>query len=102
MILNNSIFEFLSFIFVFSRLRDIAENGTAYTGDKYAALKSAGFHYYLGFCNDGESYYGAYNGHIRLGRMLVTGGNLAYNADWFEGIFDAASVLDKNRGTVPG
>lgn len=89
-------------IFVFSRLSDIAANGGAYSDDKYNALKSAGFRYYLGFCQDGENYYGAYSDHIRLGRILVTGGNMAYNASWFEGIFDAASVLDKTRGTVPG
>ena len=89
-------------VFVFSRLSDIADNGAAYTGEKYNALQSAGFRYYLGFCQDAEGYYGAYNDHIRLGRILVTGGNMAYNASWFEGIFDAASVLDKTRGTVPG
>lgn len=89
-------------IFVFSRTSDIADNGQAYSGSKFEALRSCGFAYYLGFCKDGESYYGAYGDHIRMGRILVTGYNMAYNPTWFEGIFDASSVLDKTRGTVPG
>ena len=89
-------------IFVFSRTSDIAQNNTAYSGEKFAALRSAGFTYYLGFCLEGERYYSAYTDHIRMGRVLVTGYNMAYNQQWFEGIFDAASVLDRARGTVPG
>lgn len=89
-------------IFVFSRLSDIADNGAAYSGNKFSAIQSNGFRIYLGFCQENAGYYGDYGDHIRMGRILVTGYNMAYNADWFEGIFDASSVLDRARGTVPG
>ena len=82
-------------IFVFSRLSDIADNGAAYSGGKFSAIDANGFRIYLGFCKDNEGYYGDYGDHIRMGRILVTGYNMAYNPGWFESIFDASSVLDK-------
>lgn len=89
-------------IFVFSRLSDIAENGAAYSGGKFSAIAAGGFRIYLGFCQENTPYYGDYGDHIRMGRILVTGYNMAYNPGWFEGVFDAPSVLDKARETVPG
>jgi hypothetical protein len=36
--------------------------------------------------------------YARQTRTLVTGVNLADHPDWFEGMFDAATVLSPDRG----
>ena len=36
--------------------------------------------------------------YARQTRTLVTGANLADHPDWFDGMFDAASVLSPDRG----
>lgn len=88
-------------IFVFSRNSDIAPSGSAYSGDKFTAIQSQGYSYYLGFCEDGSPWYSTHGNYIRQGRILVTGANLTSHQEWFNGIFDPSSVLDANRGTVP-
>ncbi len=86
-------------IFVFSRNSDIEQNGVVYSGDKFYAIYDRGFRYFLGFCEEGMPWYTASTDYIRQGRILVTGDNLKNNGGWFEGIFDASSVLDSNRPT---
>ena len=89
-------------IFVFSRNSDIADKTSAYSGEKFNALKAAGYSYYLGFSEDGELWYTAYGDYIRQGRILVSGSNMKYHPQWFDGIFDPSTVLDTSRGTIPG
>lgn len=84
-------------LFVFCRNSDIAEPGTAYSGSKFDVLKTYGFTDFIGFSLDGKLWHNAYDGYSRMGRILVTGSNLVNNAQWFEGIFDAYSVMDKTR-----
>lgn len=84
-------------LFVMCRNSDIAEVGTAYSGEKFNVLKEAGFTDFIGFCSDGKLWFNAYSDHNRMGRILVTGSNLANHADWFDSIFDAYSVKDKAR-----
>lgn len=79
---------------------DIAEAG-AYSGDKFDALQEYGFRYYLGFCTDGKPWAVVENDYVRMGRIMVTGSNLAYHSEWFADLFNAAEVLDTTRGTVP-
>lgn len=86
---------------VFARDSDISNTTASYSGDKFDTLYSYGFINYLGFCNSGIPWFAAQIDHVRQGRILVSGTNLAHNADWFNGIFDAASVLDTTRGTIP-
>ena len=88
-------------IFVFCRNSDIAPNGSAYSGDKFQAIQSLGFKYYLGFCDNGTPSYSAHGNYIRQGRILVTGSNMAYQKAWFEGIFDPDAVLESARGAIP-
>ena len=76
---------------------DISTTQDAYSGDKYDALKDAGFNLYFGFCADGTPWATVSNTHVRLGRIMVTGKNLINNASWFAGMFDAATVLDTAR-----
>ena len=88
-------------IMAFAQNSDIAEAGI-YTGDKYDVLKQAGFRYYLGFCSNGSPWASVAADHVRMGRILVTGSNMANHADWFSGIFDPAQVLDTElRGEIP-
>ncbi len=88
-------------IFVFCRNSDIAPNGSAYSDDKFGAIQSSGFKYYLGFCENGTPTYSAHSGYIRQGRILVTGSNMAYQKAWFQGIFDPDAVLESARGAIP-
>lgn len=89
-------------IFVFAQNSDIAGADQAFSGDKFYTLKNLGFRYYLGFCNsNGTPWTYMEDGYFRMGRLMVSGSNMAYNSGWFTGIFEPASVLDPNRGTVP-
>ena len=69
----------------------------AYSGSKYDALHGYGFRYFVGVTNGTQ--WGMTTGdYARQTRTLVTGANLADHPDWFEGMFDAASVLSPDRG----
>lgn len=84
-------------LFVFCRNSDIAEKGAAYSGEKFEVLKEYGFTDFIGFSTDGKPWYNSYDDHSRMGRILVTGGNIADHPDWFTGVFDAYSVKDAAR-----
>ncbi len=86
---------------VFARNSDISANTSAYSGEKFNTLKGYDFTYFLGFCTEGTPWFTSMSDHVRQGRILVTGSNLAHNAQWFDGILDPASVLDSTRGTIP-
>ncbi len=79
----------------FAQRSDITE-GLVYMGDKHTVLQDAGFVYYLGFCPDGEPWGIVVDDYARQGRILIGGSVLRNNADWFTGMFDAASVIDSN------
>ena len=83
-------------ILVYAMNSDIGDTG-AYSGDKFNALRSAGFKYFIGFCTSGDRWVNIETDYIRQGRIMVTGSNLEDNATWFSGMFDAASVLDSTR-----
>ena len=69
----------------------------AYTGSKYDALHGYGFRYFVGVTNGTQ--WGMTTGdYARQTRTLVTGANLSDHPDWFDGMFDAASVLSPDRG----
>ena len=69
----------------------------AYSGSKYDALHTGGFRYFVGVTNGTQ--WGMTTGeYARQTRTLVTGANLADHPDWFDGMFDAASVLSPDRG----
>ena len=69
----------------------------AYSGSKYDALHGYGFRYFVGVSNGTQ--WGMTTGeYARQTRTLVTGANLSDHPDWFDGMFDAASVLSPDRG----
>lgn len=86
-------------ILVFSR-NDIGDD-SSYSGEKFNILFSAGFRYYIGFCSTNSTWATVSNDYVRQGRIMVSGSNLAYHADWFEGMFDASAILDSSRGDIP-
>ena len=87
-------------ILTYAQLTDIT-NDPVYSGEKYEVLRNLGFRYYLGFCDDGRPWANITDNYVRQGRIMVTGSNLAHHASWFTNMFDAASVLDSTRGSVP-
>lgn len=87
-------------ILAYAQLSDITTD-QAYSGEKFDALQNLGFRYYLGFCEDGKPWTSINAQYVRQGRILVTGANLAYHADWFTNLFDPSSILDSTRGEVP-
>lgn len=82
---------------VYARNSDIAGRKTEYAGEKFTLLTEFGFTNFLGFCTDGIPWYSRHDTHLRQGRLLVTGSNLASHADWFMGILDPQSILDPIR-----
>lgn len=88
-------------IFVFSRNSDLGDPGVAYDDERFNLIYSYGYTNYLGFCNANESWSFCNGEYFRQGRILVTGSALAHHSLWFEGMFDAASILDPARGEVP-
>ncbi len=87
-------------ILVYAQNSDITTNAV-YTGEKYNILQNAGFRYYLGFAADGNCWATVTDNYVRFGRIMVTGSNMAHHAGWFNGMFNASSVLDATRGNVP-
>ena len=67
-----------------------------YSGSKYEALHGYGFRYFVGV-NNGAGWGLTTGDYARQMRTLVTASNLASNPEWFEGMFDAATVLSAER-----
>ena len=88
-------------IFVFSRNSDLGQPAVAYDDERFDLIYSYGYTRYLGFCNANEGWSFCDGAYFRQGRILVTGSALAHHSLWFEGIFDAAAILDPERGEVP-
>ena len=84
-------------ILAFAKNSDISDSTTPYAGTKYNLLQNAGFHIYLGFCEDGAPWATVESHYVRMGRILVTGANLANNTNWFTDLFNAQAVLDPAR-----
>ena len=88
-------------ILVFAQRSDIQSDTGAYSGGPFEILMDNGFRYYLGICNSGSPWSRATTQYVRQGRIMVSGATLANHSRWFGGMFDAGSVLDSSRGTVP-
>ena len=78
-------------ILVYAREGDIASTEDAYSGSKYNVLYNAGFRFFMGVSSEGYCQIGQQ--YVRHNRLAVTGSYLENHADWYEGIFDAASLL---------
>ena len=79
---------------VFAQNSDIATT-TAYSGEKFNLLQSAGFRYYLGFCTEGNTWATLSDSYVRMGRLMVGGSTIRNNSAWFEGLFDSTTILNR-------
>lgn len=85
-------------ILAYAKNSDIAAHDEPYEGEKFDALKNAGFSFFMGFCDEGQqSWIEIHDTYVRQGRLMVLGSNLKNNGSMFEGIFDADEVIDGNR-----
>lgn len=81
---------------------DIAEyHADAYDGDRYDVLRDAGFRYFIGMDSSKDSWVDVNADYFRMTRRLVTGAFMAYSPEVFDDLFDASTVLNSSRGTVP-
>lgn len=83
-------------ILVYFKVSDIGDSNP-YSGDKYQALQSAGYRIYIGATADNAPWAQITGDYVRQNRILVTGSALMNDAQLFEGMFDAASILDPAR-----
>ncbi len=87
---------------VFARDSDITSRNSPYSGQSYNELRANGFGIFLGFANsDGSTWSYEADQYVRMGRIMVSGSNMAHNSSWFDGIFDPSKVMDTNRGNIP-
>ena len=84
-------------IFVYAKNSDINIPSAIYSGEKFNKLSSMGFKYFIGFCEAGTPWHIVTDSYVRQGRIMVTGHNLLANPEWFNGMFDAPSIVDPNR-----
>ena len=81
---------------VYAMNSDIATTDETYSGDKYNALRAAGFRYFFG---SGTAWASITADYVRQNRILVTGSGLTENPSQYSALFDAAAVVDPARST---
>ena len=74
---------------------------STYDGDKYNALYNAGFRIFVSMDNYVEASAQVTESYFRQTRRWVTGAKMAYASESFADLFNAASVLNNQRGEVP-
>lgn len=80
-------------VLVYARSSDISDEKTAYTGKKYDELYKTGFRYYFGLCYNSNPWMSITDYTVRIGRIMVTGGNLKNSPALYTELFDPAVVL---------
>lgn len=83
-------------IMVLAQGSDISD-GVLYSGEKFDYLKSLGFNYFIGYCDDGRPFTFIAENYVRQGRLLVSQSNIQSNSHWFSSIFDTEKLLDTTR-----
>jgi hypothetical protein len=89
--------------FVFAQNSDIGSRNTPYSGQAFSDLRLNDFSIFLGFANtDGSTW--SYEGeqYVRMGRIMVSGSNMAHNRTWFDGIFDPANYRMNGADCMEG
>lgn len=85
---------------VYAQKSDISPEPGSYNSELYNTLRNAGFNYFYGFVTDGTPWLTIEDHYVRQGRILVDGNNISNNPEWFNGIFDAYSILDPARDSI--
>lgn len=78
-------------ILIYAKEGDIASQTEVYTGSKYNVLYNAGYRFFMSVSSEGYSQIGEQ--YVRHNRLQITGSYLKDHADWYEGLFDPASLL---------
>lgn len=78
-------------ILVYAKEGDIAGTDEQYSGSKFNVLYNAGYRFFMSVSGQGYSQIG--DQYVRHNRLPITGSYLKEHADWYEGLFDAASLL---------
>ena len=84
-------------ILVYAQNSDISGKNAPYSGEKFNILSANGFSCFLGFCSKNENWCYQNVEYTRIGRIQITGSDLTGNKSLYEGIFDAAAVIDPAR-----
>lgn len=80
-------------ILAYARSGDINDGKEAYgSSKKYEKLYGAGYKYYMGTCYNSNPWMSITDNTIRMGRIMVTGGNLKDSASLYANLFDASKV----------
>ena len=79
-------------ILAYARAGDISDGKGAYTSKKYEYAYSYGYKYYMGMCYNSTPWMSITDNTIRMGRIMVTGGNLKDSPKMFSNLFDASKV----------
>lgn len=89
-------------IFVFPYGEDLEDGfDDPYEGDRYDMLYESGFRFYIGMDHSVLSKAQVAEDYVRQTRLLVSGSRMAHSAEVFRDLFDAAAVLNSDRGEVP-
>lgn len=72
-----------------------------YSGDKYEALSSFGFRYFIGQDSSTRAWGQITENYLRQTRRNVTGALMYYSYSYYEDLFDATKIIDSARGEVP-
>ena len=83
---------------VYAKSSDISSTGD-YTGSKYNVLREAGFRYFI--TSGSSSSMKVSSEYVRQVRIEVTGTKMANAASMYASYFDAKSLLNSQRGSVP-
>ena len=82
--------------FVFAKVSNISD----YTGNAFKVMYDSGFRYFIAHGN--QPYTEVNSTYVRQNRLMVTGENMQWYRDQFNGLFDCAAILEVNtRGEVP-
>lgn len=84
-------------VLVYARSSDISDTSTPYSGSKFNVLYSAGFRYFIG-SSEREPFAEISSDHVRQTRLQVTGLQMSTKPAIYASYFDAASVLNDQRG----
>ena len=83
---------------VYAKQSDISTTGD-YTGNKYTVLYNAGFRYFITSGNKPSATINA--NYVRQIRLMVTGTTMANAGSTYNQYFNAANLLNSQRGNVP-
>ena len=83
---------------VYAKSSDISTTGD-YTGSKYSVLYNAGFRFFITSGNNPSATINST--YVRQVRLMVTGTTMANAASTYAQYFNAASLLNSQRGNVP-